>query len=353
MKGADTMFKALLKEVGRGKRGARDLSYEEALEAADWIINQKATPAQIGAFFIAQRIKMESIDELKAFTTVCRQQAYRVSSINGIDCTGPYDGRTKTFFATFATAFVLAEAGLPVTLHSSPSIPPKNGITLHDMLTEIGVDFSLYSKEMALSVAERSGLLYVPAQQWLPAIAELRPVREQLDMRTILNTVEKLIDYAQSPYLVFGVFHNTVFNRMSELLQDLGYKRALIVQGAEGSEDLFIDRPTRTFSVEAGKAELQIIDPELYGLETAVPDDLTWTVAKQVSVTEEVLQGKGHTAFFNQVLLNAAARLHVAGKVNSIEQGIYICRPILENGTAWQRYNNWKQQIIEQNITAS
>lgn len=338
------MFKTLLKEVGRGKRGARDLSYEEALDAANWIISQKASPAQIGAFFVAQRIKMESVAELKAFTIACREQVNRLPTLNGIDCTGPYDGRNKTFFASFATAFVLAEAGLAVTLHSSPSLPPKNGITLHDMLTELGITFNQYSQQRAIDIAESTGLLYVPAQQWNPAINNLRSIREQLDMRTIINTVEKLIDYTHSPYLVFGVFHNTVFNRISELLLDLGYKRALIVQGAEGSEDLYIDRPTRTFSVSSRQeAELQIIDPKLYGLDTTVPDNISWTVVEQVSVTEKVLNGEGHTAFFNQVLLNAAVRLHVAGKVNSIEQGLYICRPILESGAAWKRYSNWKQ----------
>src|SRR5690606_33683975 len=124
-----------------------------------------------------------------------------------------------------------------------------------------------YSQQRAIDIAEATGLLYVPAQQWNPAIDNLRAIREQLDMRTIINTVEKLIDYAHSPYLVFGVFHNTVFNRISELLLDLGYKRALIVQGTEGSEDLYIDRPTRTFFISSGQqAVLQVIDPKLYGL---------------------------------------------------------------------------------------
>jgi len=341
------MFTKLLKEVGRGKRGARDLTYEEALEAAEWILSHKATPIQIGAFFVAQRIKMESVDELKAFVNASRDRAYRVPTMNGIDCTGPYDGRTKSFYATFATSFVLAEAGLPVTLHGTPTLPPKRGVTLHDIITGLGVDLNRLSRQRAVDIAHETGILYVPAERWNPAIESLRPIREELDMRTIMSTVEKLMDYAHSPFLIFGVFHNTVFNRMSELLQHLGYKRSLIVQGVEGSEDLFIDRPTRTYDVETGQAELKVIDPALYGLETNIPESMEWSASNQAHITEEVLNGSGHPAFFNQVMLNAAVRLHIAGRVNSIEQGLYLCKPILESGAAGRRYELWKQAMLD------
>ena len=349
MKGANRMFTGLLKEVARGKRGARDLTYEEALGAAEAILTGEATPAQIGAFFVAQRIKMESVAELKAFVVKCREQAHRLPTMEGMDCTGPYDGRVRSFYATFATSFVLAEAGLPVTLHGAPTLPPKRGITLHDMITTLGVELNQLSRERAADIAQATGVLYVPAQRWSPAIEALRNIREELDMRTIMSTVEKLIDYAHSPYLVFGVFHNTVFNRMSELVQELAYERALIVQGVEGSEDLFIDRPTRTYYVESGRSELLVIDPELYELAATIPE-MEWTASKQVQVTEEVLNGKGHPAFTNQVLLNAAMRLYVAQRVNGIEHGLDICKTIVESGAAAKRYEAWKLAMADHSL---
>ena len=341
------MFTKFLKEVGRGKRGARDLSYEESLEAANWILAQKATSAQTGAFLVAERIKMESVAELEAFVVACRNLAFRSPIQKGIDCTGPYDGRTKSFFASFATAFLLAAAGLPVTLHGSATLPPKRGVTIHDILTTSGIDIEHMTKERSINIAKQTGILYVPSEQWCPPLAAIRSIREELDMRTIFNTVEKLIDYSHSPYLVFGVFHNTVFNRMSELLHHLGYSKSLIVQGVEGSEDLFIDRPTRTYLVENGEAQLKVIDPDLYGLETSLPDNITWTAEAQLRTTEEILQGGGHIALANQVLLNAATRLSLTGHVNSIEQGIYTCKPLLENGAAWELYSHWKNAMLD------
>ncbi|MGO4699314.1 anthranilate phosphoribosyltransferase [Paenibacillus sp. 2TAB26] len=339
------MIANLLKEVARGKRGARDLNYEEALEAANSILELKATPAQIGAFFIAERMKMESVEELEAFVTVCRKHAYRSPLQQGLDCAGPYDGRKKSFFTTFATAFLLAAAGLPVTLHGTAPLPPKWGITLHEIILELGINTECIPREQILKAAKDTGVLYVPAEQWCPPLKQLRSIRLELGMRTVLNTAEKLIDYTHSPYLVFGVYHNTVLARMTQLATNLRYRKALIVQGVEGSEDLFIERPTRTFTVEDGESRLQIIDPGTYGLETPIPDT-DWTPAEQIHMTEAVLQGEGHIAFVNQVLLNGAVRLQFVGKVDSIEEGIYTCQHLLDSCAPWELYRKWQGAML-------
>ncbi|RJE88669.1 anthranilate phosphoribosyltransferase [Paenibacillus sp. 1011MAR3C5] len=336
------MLANLLKEVGRGKRGARDLSGDEARQAAELIIGGKATAAQIGAFLIAERIKMESVDELEAFVHVLREHACRSGNREGIDCAGPYDGRKKTFFATIATSFVLGAAGLPVTLHGTASLPPKWGVTQRDIWTAAGIDTDRLHEDDLLRIAGETGILYVPSERWCPPLQQLESIRKELGMRTVLNTAEKLVDYSHSPYLLFGVFHNTVFERIAELANRLGYKRALIVQGMEGSEDLFIERPTRTYYVDRGEARLQVIDPDSYGLEIT-PPELEWTPALQLETTEAVLRGEGHLAFVHGVLLNAAVRLHLAEKTNSIEEGLYICKALLDEGAPWQLYRKWKE----------
>lgn len=333
-----------LKEIGRGKRGARDLTYEEALQAADAIVTGKATPAQIGAFFLAERIKMESVEELAAFADICRSHAVRTIHPDSLDCAGPYDGRKKTFMATFATAFVLAAAGQRVTLHGMPSLPPKWGVTPVDLLLESGIDIVALPMEQSMRVGADTGVLFAAAEQWCPPLLGLRSIREELGMRTVLNTAEKLVDYGHSPFIAFGVFHNTVFERMSSLISRLGYKRGLIVQGAEGSEDLFIHRPTRTYRVENGEAQLQVINPETYGLEQE-PPELEWNAALQWAITREVLQGTAHMAFVHQVLLNAAVRLELTGRAHSIEEGIYTCKALLDSGEPWRLFQRWQQAL--------
>ncbi|MBB6734847.1 anthranilate phosphoribosyltransferase [Cohnella zeiphila] len=337
----------LLKEVARGKRGARDLVYEEAAEAAEAILTQRATPAQIGAFLIAERVKLESVEELEAFVRVGRRHTLRSDDLpRGIDCAGPYDGRKSSFYATFAVAFVLASAGLPAVLHGAASLPPKWGMTLQDIVQAAGIAPADLTRERSMHVARHTGVLYASTERWCPPLGELRPIREQLGMRTVFNSAEKLLDVASSPFIVFGVYHNTVFDRLARLLIKLGYEKALIVQGSEGSEDLFIDRPTRTYLVENGEFRLQIYDPESYGLE-ATPPDTQWTPGEQLAVTEAVLRGEADLAYTNQVLLNGAARLHLAGRVDSLEAGLYACKALIDGGEAYTAYLNWREAMRE------
>ncbi|GGO04517.1 anthranilate phosphoribosyltransferase [Saccharibacillus kuerlensis] len=363
----------LLKEVARGKRGARDLNYGESLEAAENILGGRSTPAQTGAFLIAERLKLESAEELEAFVSVLRRHSYRECRRPGIDFAGPYDGRQKTFWASLPTAFVVAAAGVPVTLHGSAPLPPKYGIVLHDILRAIGIDPLRLSRADAIAAADASaavnagadanvaiasrgatahhaggGVLFADSAKWCPPLGRLHDIREELGMRTLLNTAEKLVDYACSPYLVLSVFHNTVIDRLARLVSRLGYRKALIVQGAEGSEDVFIHRPTRIHTVEEGRCELDLLDPEMYGLDTELPEeDEPWTARRQVETLEDVLQGGGHMAYYNQTLLNAAVRLHLAGAVGSIEEGIYTAKPLLDNGAAQNVYARWKSVLLE------
>ncbi len=338
----------LLKEVARGKRGARDLNYGESLEAAEAILGGRSTPAQTGAFLIAERLKLESVEELEAFVSVCRTQAYRECRKPGIDFAGPYDGRQKTFWASLPTAFVTAAAGVPVTLHGSAPLPPKYGVVLHDILGAAGVDPLALSRADAIAAADRSGVLFADSAKWCPPLGQLHGIRQELGMRTLLNTAEKLVDYACSPYLVLSVFHNTVIDRLARLVSRLGYRKALIVQGVEGSEDVFIHRPTRIHTVEDGRCELDLLDPETYGLDTEMPEEEgEWTARRQFETLEAVLQGGGHMAHYNQTLLNAAVRLHLAGAVGSVEEGVYTAKPLLDDGSAWRAYDTWKTALRE------
>ncbi|KIL38764.1 anthranilate phosphoribosyltransferase [Gordoniibacillus kamchatkensis] len=334
----------LLKEVGRGKRGARDLTYEEARRAAELIVTGGATPAQIGAFLVAERIKMESLDELRAFIDALRERAQLHRMAGGFDCAGPYDGRTRSFMATLPTAFVLAANGLPATLHGSAALPPKWGVTLPDVLRELGAAVEAAAADTLAAAADVSGFLYVPSEAWCPPLAELRGIREELGLRTVFNTAEKLLRYSDAPYMAAGVFHGTVFEKVAKLVMDLGVERGIIVQGMEGSEDLGVDKRTRTYLIHGGASELFIVDPELYELQVEVPD-AEWTAARQAEMTLSVLRGQAELPYWNMVLLNSAVRLWIGEKVGSIEEGIYRARAALDEGKALAAFDRWKAAL--------
>lgn len=335
---------SLLKEVGRGKRGARDLTYEEALYAAESILTGTASPAQIGAFLVAERIKMESLEELKAFVDALLKRSSPFPIEGSFDCAGPYDGRTRTFMATFPTAFVLAACGLPTTLHGSPSMPPKWGITLVDVLQALQIPAIHVSRETLISAAERTGFLFVPTEQWCPTLGELRRLRQELGLRTVFNTAEKLLRFTEAPFMAIGVFHGTVFEKITNSLIELGVSRGIVVQGMEGSEDLAVDKRTRTYIIQDGTSELFIVDPELFELMVEVPE-VEWTAELQGQTALSVLRGEAELPYLNMVLLNSAVRLWIARKAGSIEEGIYLARHAIEQGAALQKYKDWSEAI--------
>ncbi len=340
----------ILKEVGRGKRGAKDLTYEDALRAAELILQGEATPAQTGAYLVAERIKMESVDEILAFIHTLKKHAATHPIPGSIDCAGPYDGRNKTFQATIATSFVLAACGLPATLHGGSSMPPKWGTTLLDTLTLLGApNPSTTPMEAWTQAAQQSGFMFIPTEHWCPPLSKIRGIREELGLRTVFNTAEKLLRLTESPYMVIGVFHGTVFEKMTHLLTELNIEKALVVQGSEGSEDLPADKRTRTYIVEKGLSQLYTIDPEHFGLH-AEPVEKNWTKEQQAQSTIEVLQNKAEDGLRNIVLLNSGVRLWTANKAGTIEEGIEQATHALEQGAAWNTFQSWNKSISTKEI---
>lgn len=338
-----------LKEVARGKRGARDLTLEEAREAARLLVNREATPAQIGAFLVAERIKMESADEIQAFVEALRAAAGTDGTVQdgaGIDCAGPYAGRRHAFHASFAAAFLLAEAGLPVTLHGAKPLPPKFGTTLHGLLQALGIDPDAVSLERFDRAARETGVRYAPAERLCPPLANLRPIREQLGVRTVLNTAEKLVNYGGSPFVALGIFHHTVVKNLSLVLSRIGYRRAAIVQGVEGSEDLFLDRPTSIWLVEGETVERRILDPEDYGMKREVPKP-EWTDDLQAETAVQVLKGEAEGVYADFTVLNAAFRMQLTGLVGTMEEGIEKSRQLLASMKPFERFLRWKKMIGE------
>lgn len=331
---------SLIKEVGRGKRGARDLTYEEALRGAELIIGGAATPAQIGAFLVAERIKMESPEELRAFIDALRVRIEPYPIEGSFDCAGPYDGRTRTFMATFPTAFILTACGLPAVLHGSPKLPPKWGVTITDVLQALQIPVSGSPRETLIAAAKRTGFLFVPTEQWCPPLGALRGIRQELGLRTVFNTAEKLLRFSDASYMAIGVFHGTVFEKMTNLLLDLGVTRGIVIQGMEGSEDLAVDKRTRTYVIKDGTSELFIIDPEMFELMVEVPEQ-EWTADLQAQTALSVLKNDAELPYLNAVLLNSAVRLWIGEKSGSIEEGIYLARHAIEQGKAMQKFKEW------------
>lgn len=335
----------LIKEVGRGKKGAKDLSYEQARNGAEQVLTGRATPAQIGAFLVAERIKMETADEILAFVDALRDRIIRYPVPGGLDCAGPYDGRRKSFLATLPVAFVLAASGQPVTLHGSRTLPPKLGVTALDLFHSLELYPDRCSPAALQAAADQTGFLFVPAENWCPPLAALRHLREEIGVRTLFNTAEKLLRYSDAPLQTVGVFHQTAVEKMREMLTQIGVSRGLIVQGVDGSEDLPIHRRARITVVQADDSESMILDPATYQLGYEEMPAIEWTVDKQASLLLEVLQGQKPSPYRDMVIWNSGIRLWFAEKVDTIAIGMERAAQLLDEGLALEAYQRWSEAV--------
>ncbi|MFO6498531.1 anthranilate phosphoribosyltransferase [Bacillus sp. z60-11] len=338
-----------IKETARGKRGARDLTYEEAKEAAEAIMTGKATPAQTAAFLIAERMKTESAEELLAFIEALRNHSKQLPispeiQEKVIDFAGPYTGR-HSFLATIPVSILLAANGLPSCLHSSDSLPPKYGTSIKEVLNKLGISADACPRQTANTLEELS-IGFTAAEKLCEPFSRIRQIREEIGVRTILNTAEKLINFSNSKKLMLGAFHRTAIQKMHPVFQHLSYQEVFIVQGAEGSEDVPVHRGSFVFTIKDGGITSFILQPEEYGLHVEESrQNKPLSAVEQAEKIEAVLFGDDSEDVEyerKQVIMNAALRYFLFGFHPTIEEGIRTAEQQLRDGSGLNILRKWQ-----------
>lgn len=335
-----------IKEVARGKKGSKDLDYKQTREVANLIISGEATDAQIAAYFIAQRLKTESPEELLAFVHALQDDSVKLelSNDNLIDFASPYNGR-NSFTGTIPTAILLAESGIPAFLHSSDSLPPKFGTAMKAILDNLGVDVTLAAVPLAKTINE-SGIGFASTELFCPSLGRLRKIRKELGVRTLLNTIDKLLNISQADSLMMGAFHRTAINKIAPVFKGLSYKNVYIVQGLEGSEDLPVHRNSFIFKITGDEIDSFIVKPEEYGLLIQQFDkSIKLTAKEQADITLALLSGETEKPlqyYYNQVLFNTGIRYYLFGMVKSIDEGIVIAKEQLRAQKGLRLLEKWK-----------
>lgn len=325
-------MRRFIKIAGKGKDGARDLSYEEALEAFRMIVSGNASDAQISALLMAIRIKGEAPAEIAALALALSEASLPLEGpACFLDCAGPHDGR-KCFAATIPASVVCALAGLPILLHASPSLPPKNGESLEDILFASGYQGGRFED-----------LGYYSAEIQCPPLGRLRGLREELGLRTVLNTAEKMLHVGKAPWILVGVNHKSALERLAEVPLPEGCETLAIVQGLDGSEDLPLHKVSLALIRQKGQPAKRLeMDAKAWGFSGEPRKDLS---AMEQAVLIEAILGGGDSAALRiereLVIYNAAFRLWIFGKASTMNEGIEIATEILRGGKCLARYFSW------------
>lgn len=327
-------FIPFIQAVGRGEKLKRDLTYAESVEALRQIVEQSCSPAQAGAFLITQRVKGEAVDEIRGFTDYLRENTVsriqpRVDGL--LDLAPPYDGKSKTAQLAPAVAFVLAEAGLPVLLHGDEDVPTKSGVGPGPVLRAMGLRDDL-APGAVQSMIESVGVGYLSAARFAPQWHALLPLRRQFGLRTVLNSVEKLLNPADAPYQVSGFFHGNYIERLRGV--QTGAKRSFIVQGEEGSIEMAVGRKTRIFAEDA--ADDLVLDPAELGQGARVRVPAPEGAAGHAALNLAALAGEEGDAA-DQVCLTAGVLLFLFDLARSPYAGIERAREITAAGAARTR----------------
>jgi anthranilate phosphoribosyltransferase len=310
------------------------LSVDDAEEAMELILMGEATPVQIAGFAVAIKMRGEVVDEVLGFARAMRKHSTRVEV--GIDetvldtCGTGGDG-TGTFNISTIAAFVVAGAGLKVAKHGGRSASGTFGSA--DLLEELGVRIDLPPAECARAIREIGiGFLFAPALH--PAMKHARQARTELKMRTVFNLLGPLTNPAGAQVQLIGAPSEQAARIMAEALCALGTRRALVVHGLDGLDEISTTGPTVVFEACEGRVKSHLWTAEDFGVRRTVLSRLIPDRKEENAViARSVLSGKSGP-HRDIVVVNAAAALWIAGRVNDLRAGMIVAGESIDSGAA-------------------
>lgn len=359
-------FRELLKKVGSGVHTGKDLSREEAATATRMMLLQEATPAQIGAFMIAHRIKRPTSEELAGMLDAYDELGPKLQakshskSVNGrqdfptqpVTVFGiPYDGRSRTAPVTPLTALILASVGVPVVMHGGDCMPTKYGVPLIEIWQGLGVDFSKLTFAQIQELLEKTGLGFVYLPQHFPQAQGLVPYRDQIGKRPPAATMELIWSpYGGDTHIVAGYVHPPTESRFRDTFELRGVAKFTLVKGLEGSCDLPRDRTAIIAVSQPGSNsafERLLLHARDYGLGgSEVPLDSTTQLIAQM---QDVLKGKSSELML-AAIWNGGFYLWRCGICPDLPTGLSKAEALLSKGQVAQKLEEISNAIASMQL---
>ncbi|MBC1218743.1 anthranilate phosphoribosyltransferase family protein [Nostoc sp. UCD121] len=344
------VFRELLKKVGSGNHTGENLTRAEAASATKMMLLGEATPAQIGAFLIAHRIKRPTGEELAGMLDAYDELGPKLqpfdSGRTAIALGIPYDGRTRTAPISPVTALILAAVGQPVIMHGGDRLPTKYGLPLIDIWQGLGVDWTTLPLAKTQQVFEQTGIGFIYLPQHFPLTNSIWEYRDQLGKRPPLATMELMwCPYAGDAHVITGFVHPPTEGMFKIALGLRGITKFTLVKGLEGSCDLPRDR-TAIISLSSSLASQEVerlhLVPRDYGFTTKnVP---LGTTEELVADIQDVLADKPGE-LMQTALWNGGFYLWRSGICSDMPEGLAKAKELLTNGAVAAKLQELNQRI--------
>jgi len=352
-------FRELLKKVGSGPHTGKLLTRTESAQAARQMLLQEATPAQIGAFMIAHRIRRPTPEELAGILDAYdelgpklqpRQDGEKVV-ILGI----PYDGRSRLVPVNIITALILKTVGIPVILHGGSRMPTKYGIPLIDLWKGLGVNWDSLSLDRTQEIFNHTGLGFVYLPQHFPQANSLIPFREEIGKRPPFATVELMwCPYWGPVHLIAGYVHPPTETLFKRTLALRGMEQLTTIKGLEGSCDLPLSRTAIMGLSKEQQAEVSDTqEPEMvlerfsincrdYGL---TPSDVSLESEQMAIASIQAILDHQPTPLLNSAIWNGGFYLWRCGYCGSVETGLSMAQDLLSGDKIAKTLQDLRQII--------
>jgi len=308
------------------------LSEKEMISVMQEIMSGDADAGQIETFLISLSNRGESVSEITGAARVMRDMAATINSPKlATDCCGTGGDGMNTYNISTAVGFIIAACGIPLAKHGNRAASSKSGAA--DTLEALGInlDISLSRLEKAL---ERLNFCFLMAPAHHQAMKHVVPIRKKIGKRTIFNLLGPLANPANTKFQLIGVYEKKWLRPMAEVLINLGTKKAWLVHGRDGLDEITTTTPTDIVVLDNGTITENTITPDDFGVDRADPKDLTGGDAEQnAQALLDIFNGEKN-AYRDIVLANAAAILVMHEKADTLKDGVKIAGDIIDSGKA-------------------
>ena len=329
-----------------------DLNEKEAYECMTQIMNGNASDIQIASFLTSLSMKGETVPEITGFVRAMREVCVPVlPDINAplVDTCGTGGDTLKTFNISTISAIIAASCGVVIAKHGNRSITSKCGGA--DILEALGVTIDCGKDEVEKSM-EKSGVGFMFAPNFHPAMKYVMPVRRELNIRTVFNILGPLTSPANADMQLLGVFDPDYVEPVASVLKNLGVKKAMVVHGFDSNGNPAMDEistlgKTKVAILDNGEIDIKEIYPEDFGIQRTREELIKASsdIDENVQIAVDVLKGKEgnetEKARLDLCLVNAAAILFITGIANNLPEGVNIARKAVESGAALKKLDDF------------
>ena len=311
----------------------QDLTYDEALAVMNEIMDGQTQQMQTAAYLTALAMKGETIDEICGSAAGMRAHCVKLLHERDVlEIVGTGGDGSDSFNISTTAALVIAAGGQAVAKHGNRAASSKSGAA--DVLEALGVNIQV-PPEKSTELLEEIGICFLFAQNYHLAMKYVAPVRRELGIRTVFNILGPLTNPAGANMELMGVYEEELVEPLARVMMNLGVTSGMVVYGRDGLDEISMVGETAVCEIRGGETRSYVITPEEFGYTRCAKEDLVGgTPEENAVITRAVLQGNDKGPKRQAVCMNAGAALYIAGRAETIEEGVRMAERLIDRGAA-------------------